>query len=134
MKFSVDGPYKTKMFFRTTSNQLRFDDYNKWVQTPSIMLKRYLKLAFRSKPMQNHKPQYSVELSILSFEADELTKHAVFIVEYKIINLTSKNKKIFVKSFSNKMEEINPENFVQAMSTISADFADKLKSEILELK
>jgi len=134
LKFSVDGPYKTKMLFRTTSNQLRVDDYNKWVQTPSVMLKRYLKLAFRAKPLGSVKPQYSMELSILSFEADELTKHAVFIVEYKIINLRSKNEKIFVKSLSRKMENMKAEDFVRVMSKISANFAEELKSEILELK
>lgn len=134
LKFSVDGPYKTKMFFRTTANQLRVDDYNKWVQTPSVMLKRYLKLVFRAKPHGSENPQYSMELSILSFEADELTRHAVLIVEYKIINLRNKNKKIFVKSFSSKMENMKAEDFVQAMSKISANFADELKSEMLELK
>ena len=134
LKFSVNGPYKTKIVFRTTSNQLRFDDYNKWVQTPSVMLKRYLKLAFRSKPQDKRESQYSVEMSILSFEADELTKHAVLVVEYKIINLKNENKKIFVKSLSRKMEDMNAEDFVQAMSKISADFADELKSEMLALK
>lgn len=134
LKFSVDGPYKTKMFFRTTANQLRVDDYNKWVQTPSVMLKRYLKLAFGSKPLGAEKPQYSLELSILSFEADELTESAALTVEYKIINLRTKSKKIVLRSLSGKMEDMTAEDFVKSMSKISADFADELKSEMLELK
>jgi uncharacterized lipoprotein YmbA len=133
-RFSINGPYRTKMVFRAANNQLIINEYSKWAQNPDVMLSRYMTLAFRAKPKFDNEKPYTVTVSILTFEAEESTGNAVLIVEYSILNALKGNSKSFTKTFKIKMENMNSYSFSVAMAKNAANFADQLKQDMLSMK
>ena len=133
-RFAMNGPYKNKMVFRTQTNELAIDEYNKWSQAPETMLGRYMALAFRGKPESDTAKTYSVIATVMSFEADESSDNALLIVEYTIVEPFQGKKRSFSRTFTARMKKMNPEHFSTAMVDIAANFADQLKEDMLRMK
>lgn len=128
-QFSVAGPYRQEMVFRTKDNELVKDSFNRWALTPDDMLSRYLRIALsdvKGKP-------YSISGNILSFEADMTRKEAVLTVEYKIVapadgqNVVSEEKTC---TFRSKMDGSSAEAFAAAMSAAVADFTASISGGV----
>ena len=130
-RFVMNGPYKNKMVFRSTNNKLIIDEYNKWAQTPETMLGRYMALAFRGKSEAGNAKTYLVDITVMSFEALVESGNALLIVEYTIVEPFQGKKRSFSRTFTAKMEKVNPENLAIAMSKIAENFAYLLKEDMI---
>jgi len=133
-RFTLNGPYKTKMVFRAKNNELVVNEYHKWGQPPDALIERYLILAFRGKPASAKEQYYSVRGRILAFEADEETGKAVLIIEYNVKAPLHGKKKSFCRTLFADMKQNTPDCFAVAMSEIAAKLAIQLKHDILSLK
>lgn len=120
--FTVIGPYRQEMIFRTEKNELLKDSYSRWALSPDVMLRRYLMLAFADSKGGT---DYTISGSILSFEADLSTKEAVFTVEYSIGSSDSKAAASVERTstFRRKIDGTGAEAFAGAMSAAVAEFA-----------
>ncbi len=130
--FTVTGPYRQEMVFRTEKNELVKDQYSRWVQAPDDMLRRYLKIAF---PDTSGKKEYAVTGNILTFEADMNTREAVLVIEYRITSASSVESVLLERTFTSrkKFEGNSPEVLAGAMATAVADFADSMCKELKDL-
>ena len=133
-RFSMNGPYKNKMVFRTQDNILEIDEYNKWAQAPEVMVGRYMALAFRGKPESDDTKRYSVVATVMVFEAQESSSNALLIVEYTIVEPLQGRKKSFSRTFTANMKSMNSENLAGAMADIAANFANQLKEDMESMK
>lgn len=126
--FTVTGPYKQEMIFRSDKNELVKEQYSRWAIAPDMMLKRYLKMAFADG---RSKVEYTITGTILSFEADLSRKEAVLTVEYRVTPSVPANSPYVEKTstFRKKMNEPGAEAFAQAMAGAVADFADSIADE-----
>lgn len=127
--FTVTGPYKQEMVFRTEKNELIKDQYNRWVQTPDVMLKRYLKMAFSEASARK---DCTITGNILSFEADLAGKEAVFVIEYRIASSSSTDTLLVEKTstFKVKYEGASPDSTAGAMATAVASFTEAVAGDL----
>jgi hypothetical protein len=129
--FTVTGPYKQEMVYRTEKNELLKDQYNKWALTPDILLRRYLIIAY---PGDSSKElEITITGNILSFEADILKKEVLFTVEYRITassNIATIEK---ISAFKAKFDDSSPEAFAQAMSHAVSDFTESLSLDLKKI-
>ena len=72
------GPYNNKMLYRLSSERIQINEFERWTQSPDLILHNYLKKSF--KPGGD----ISLEGEILSFENDLTSNQAIFIFHYKI--------------------------------------------------
>jgi len=73
-----NGPYNSRMMFRTTPEKVEINEYQRWTRSPDLVLNDYLKGSF--VPGGN----YSLEGEIITFENDLVSSKALFIFYYKI--------------------------------------------------
>lgn len=133
-KFTINGPYKTKMVFRAGNNELLINEYHRWAQSPESMIGRYLAIAFRSKPPGEDIKKYSVKGEILVFEADEEKSQANLIIEYTIMEPYQGRKKSFSRTFTEDLEKVKPQQLATGMSAIAVKLAEQLKKDMLGMK
>lgn len=133
-RWTLNGPYKTKMVFRGANNQLIINEYHKWAQTPDALLGRYLTLAFRGRPESDSVKRYIVKGSILAFEANQEKSQAVLMIEYSIVDPYQGKKKSFSRTLTAEMAEVRPESLAGAMSKIADNLAGQLKKDMLGMK
>ena len=78
---SIDqsGPYNSRMLYRVTPQKLEINEFERWTQSPDLILNSYLKKAFR--PARD----LTLEGEIISFENNLVTEQALFIFQFKII-------------------------------------------------
>jgi hypothetical protein len=131
--FTVTGPYKQEMIYRTEKNELEKDQYNKWALTPDVLLRRYLKMSFPGETLRE--PGAAITGNILAFEADVVKKEVLFTVEYRITSPESSNAAVLEKtaSFKAKLDEISPESFASAMSQAVSDFTGNLSLDLKKI-
>ena len=131
--FTVTGPYKQEMIYRTEENELSKDQYNKWALTPDILLRRYLKMSFPGETLKE--PVTSITGNILSFEADVVKKEVLFTVEYRITSQGNSNAAVLEKnmSFKAKLDDASPEAFARAMSRAVSDFTENLSLDLKKI-
>lgn len=131
--FSITGPYKQDMIYRTEKNELIRDQYNKWALTPDVLLRRYLKMSF---PGESSKESgFTITGNILSFEADVQKKEVLFTVEYRIEAQTGSNVAVLEKTstFKAKLDGNSPEAFASAMSRAVSDFAENMSLDLKKI-
>lgn len=132
-RFGAEGPYKSKMILRSLGNNLHFNDYAKWAQSPELMLKRYLKLAFgtASSAGSRTRGEFVVSGTILVFEADEPSRTVSLVVDYAIKRSGSfKQLDSGRASFSTRLTTVTSDSISVAMSENAAEFADLIMKEI----
>jgi uncharacterized lipoprotein YmbA len=128
--FTVTGPYKQEMVYRTEKNELLKEQYNRWALAPDVMLNRYLKMAFTASA---GKPEYTITGNVLAFESDLSTKEAVLTVEYSITpSMPAKQSYEKTLTFRKKMDGTGAEAFAAAMAGAVKDFADSMAADIIK--
>lgn len=128
LPFDMSGPYKHKMVYRTGKNELSSSEYNRWCQTPETMLTRYLKIAFGDR---RKGVVFTLSGTIFSFEANMTEKKAVLTVEYEITKTDTKEiLQTDCLSFRSDLADTTPQTFADAMTEVSAKFAEKINNEL----
>lgn len=133
-KFTTSGPYKTKMVFRSENNELQINEYNRWAQSPESLIGRYLQIAFRANPPNGNMKKYSVNGTVLVFEADKKKQQAVLIIEYTIVEPYQGKKKSFSRTFISDLKKTKPQFLAQGMADIATQLTIQLKEDMLSMK
>lgn len=128
--FTVTGPYRQEMVYRTEKNELLKDQYNKWALTPDILLRRYLKISYPGDSLKES--EITITGNILCFEADILKKEALLTVEYRITAKADLKIAAIEKTstFKAKLDDSSPEAFAQAMARTVSDFTESLSLDL----
>ena len=131
--FTVTGPYKQEMIYRTEKNELLRDQYSKWALTPDILLRRYLKMSFQGESTKG--TGYAISGNILSFEADVVKKEVLFTVEYRITAQVNSDIAVLEKTstFKAKLDDDSPEAFARTMSHAVSDFTESLALDLKKI-
>lgn len=131
--FTVTGPYKQDMIYRTEKNELLRDQYCKWALTPDILVRRYLKMSFPGESLRES--GFAITGNILSFEADLVKKEACLTVEYRLTAQAGSNTAVLEKTstFKAKLDDTSPEAFAGAMSRTVSDFAESVSSDLKKI-
>jgi hypothetical protein len=132
-RLRTEGPYKFKMILRRSGNNLYFNDYTRWAQSPELMLRRYLKLSLGAAPNDTSRDRngFFVTGTILVFEADESLRTVSLVVDY-VIKRTESGKLLDAgrASFSTELTTVSSDSIAVAMSENTAKFADLIMKEI----
>jgi len=131
--FSSDLPASTKMIFRRDSNEIEYDVYNNWAQTPQNLLTKYFIFYFNN-PHNQLESKYAnkkltIEGDLYNFECNMDTKEAVLSVRIKIIhNETIILSKIY--SVKEKMLMLTASDFSKAMAKAILKLAQQVEKDI----
>lgn len=134
--FSSDLPSSTKMIFRKESNEIEYDIYNNWAQTPQNILTKYLIFYFNN-PYKQTDSKYAnnsltLEGNIYDFECNINTKEAVLNVGIKIIqNDTIILNKIY--SIREQISKLTASDFSKAMAQATFKLAQQIESDINQI-
>jgi ABC-type uncharacterized transport system auxiliary subunit len=126
--FSVSGPYRHKMVFRTAEHELLVDEYNQWAQTPSALLTRYLRQAFS----KSARARYQVDGDILVFAGDPTANEAILEVVFTIRDTAARDKVIAHghRRYPTPLSGSDAPALAAAMTVAAAEFATDLAREI----
>lgn len=132
--FTTTGPYRSKMIYRTEGCRLHFDEYNKWVQAPNIMLSRFLQEAFVNDMDSHSTVSYKVVGELIGFNINLDKQNVSITVEYEIYD-TKLDKLVLHKTLTlNKnFQENTPKQFAQAFNTVCNQLAQKINLSLQTL-
>lgn len=138
LPFASDTAGRYKMVARS-GVELYQDDYNRWTQTPSMLLTRYLRMALPEDHdvRKGTEPVYELSGVVLAFEADLKTSTAFLCVRYSIMN--RKTGKMLRNGLARYHIPLNkklpfPDAFALAMSEAAEKFVMELYSVMKQLK
>ena len=128
-------PGKYKMVYRDGESRVIVDDYNKWVQTPDLMVSRYLQAAFSNDKVTEGQEASEFEISgtVFMFAIDLKSRKTSLGASYKITSIHSGSE---TEALSNScvltaaFEKEDPADFAKAMSDCAAMLAQRLKADI----
>jgi ABC-type uncharacterized transport system auxiliary subunit len=131
--FVNESPARRRFFYRMSKYEVENDDYNRWAQTPGLMLNRYLQTAFSKQdyPGENVS-RYVISGGITIFEINLHSKSVTLAIEYNIRSYDNLSKTF--KSFGVYTEKIDkecPDAFASAMSKAAGQLAEELKREVV---
>lgn len=136
--FTSESAAKFKMLTRS-GVELFHDEFNRWSQTPAVLLTRYCRMAFADDASVDSKkslPSYDLSGSVLVFEADLKTKTAQLCVRYTI---TDQNNGSILRSgvlhytVPLKKDGAFSEAFAEAMSTAAKQMVTELAGMMKDL-
>ena len=87
-------PAKFKMVYRDSNCQMILDDYNKWIQTPPLLLTRYLQGAFKQNGLISKNSELIIDGNIFMFRLDLEKDTASLGVNYLIKTSTDDTEKV----------------------------------------
>lgn len=121
-----DGPYKSRIISRTSESELAINEYNRWSQSPDLMLSHYLKKSFQPGGV------YLLDGEIISFENNYIEKKATLSFYYEV----SKNGRLITTGFYKKETTSgpSPKDFAKSMSKLAKDLTNKIHAKIISLK
>ncbi len=126
-------PTKQRMIVRSNI-QIFIDDYNKWIQSPGVLIQKYLKLAFLSENKKKHSVKYYITGDVVLFESDKENNNSVLSIEY-IINDSNHNNVIrMTKTYVTKTNDFTAKGFVNAMSENASKLAQSIKKDLISLR
>ena len=137
LAFDSTEPAKYKMIYQGKNNEMILDDYNKWIQPPSLLLTRYLQSAFTQS---GNPPRDSVLLvsgNVFMFKIDLQANTVSLGVNYVIKGTPDNILKPISRSsviFTSKFEKQGPVYFVKAMSECAGQLASALEKDIKSIK
>ena len=121
-----EGPYRSRMIIRTASGSVKLDEYQRWTQSPDLMLTHYLKQSFKPGG------EFNLEGEIISFENDQAKGKAVFTFHYTINKMSNK---VLTGSFIQERDcDESPEAFSKAMGQMASELAEELTKKLSTLK
>jgi len=117
-----NGPYNNKMIFRVTPENIQINEFERWTQSPDLILYSFLKRSFIPGG------ELALEGDILSFENDLTSGKAIFTFHYKI---TRKGLVIHEGIFNGEQEsDESPAKFASAMARLANDFVSHISNKI----
>ena len=119
-----NGPYNNKMIFRTSPENIRIDEFERWTQSPDLVLNNYLRKSFLPGS------EYALEGDILTFENDLTTGFVIFTFHYKI----TKAGIIVVEDIFEEREKSDESaaQFAAAMAKLARSFVKHITQKITE--
>jgi len=130
-------PAKYKMVYRDSDCQMILDDYNKWIQPPSLLITRYLQGAFKQNGITSKGSELIISGNIFMFRIDLQKNIASLGVNYIIKTSLDDTEKVVFKNstvFKQKFKKQSPENFVKAMSKCANDLVTTIQKDIEKIK
>ena len=130
-------PVKYKMVYRDANGQMLIDDYNKWIQPPSLLLTRYLQSAIKQDDITSETPELIISGNIFMFKIDLQKNTASLGMNYVIKTSDDDTVKITFKNsmvFSRKFEKQGPEYFVKALSKCASELISALEKDIKKVQ
>lgn len=130
-------PTKFKMVYHDANCQMLVDDYNKWIQTPALLLTRYLQSAFKQSGIASEKCELIISGSIFMFRIDLQKNTASLGVNYVIKTCFDDTEKVVFKNstvFSRKFNKQTPGDFVRAMSKCAGDLTKAIQKDIEKIQ
>ncbi|OGV50543.1 MAG: hypothetical protein A2X49_04875 [Lentisphaerae bacterium GWF2_52_8] len=127
------GPSEDKMLFRSSPNQLEYDEFNRWASDPPELLKSYLKLAlFCREGMESGK--YVLQLDIFRFEMNLPERSAECCLAFSLID--NEGKTTWRKLYQQKVEakQANAGAFAEAMQTAVKEISMQLAKDLQTIK
>ena len=135
--FNSTEPVKYKMVYSDSNAQVLVDDYNKWIQTPSLLLTRYLQSTFQQDGISSESSDLIVSGNVFMFKID-LCKNTVSLgVSYEIKTADSNAIKTVFKNstvLSGKFEKQDPGCFAEAMSKCAGKLTLVLEKDIKKMQ
>lgn len=132
-----EGPENSRMAFRTSPTCVKFDEFNRWSQTPDRLVKRYLLLYLNDPALADVDTEpttiLTVDLKIICFECDLTSGRAVLIVDIAVKKASS--DAIWSGTYHEETE-LNGKTasaYSEAMSKAAQTVADKFSQKLLEL-
>ena len=120
-----EGPYRSRMIFRQSGSEIKVNEYQRWTQSPDLMLSHYLKTGFLPGG------EFLLEGEIVAFENDLSRGKAVFIFNYEIFQ---KKRKVYSESFRKEMDTgATAQEFAATMSSITAELLSEITEKIKSL-
>jgi uncharacterized lipoprotein YmbA len=130
-------PAKYKMIYQGKDNEVILDDYNKWIQPPSLLITRYLQSAFKQSGTSSENPVLFISGNVFMFKIDLQTNTASLGVNYVIkgepddvIKPISRNSTVFYCKFKKQ----GPNYFVRAMSECAGQLLAVIAKDIKSIK
>jgi uncharacterized lipoprotein YmbA len=127
---------KFKMVYRDGESRVIVDDYNKWVQTPDLMVSRYLQAAFSNDKITTEEQgasEFVISGTVFIFAIDLKSRKTSLGVSYKITaNQSGSEKEVLSNScvLTSAFEKDDPADFARAMSMCAELLAKRLKADI----
>ena len=127
---------KFKMVYRDGESRVIVDDYNKWVQTPDLMVSRYLQAAFSNDKVTTEEQgasEFVISGTVFMFAIDLKSRKTSLGVSYKITaNQSGSEKEALSNScvLTSAFEKDDPADFARAMSMCAELLAKRLKADI----
>jgi uncharacterized lipoprotein YmbA len=134
LQFNSTEPVKYKMVYHNSNYEVVVDDYNKWIQPPSLLLTRYLQSSFQQHCISDPKvARLIISGNIFMYKIDLKNKKVFLGVSY-VIKSTSENilRTLARNSsiFSCEIKQQNPQEFVSAMSKCAAQLTTAIDESI----
>jgi hypothetical protein len=138
VQFNSTEPVKYKMVYHNSDYEVVVDDYNKWIQPPSLLLTRYLQSSFQQHCISDPKvPRLIISGNIFMYKIDLRNKKVFLGVSY-VIKSTSNNilKTITRNSsiFTCEIKQQTPQGFVFAMSNCAAQLTAAIDKSIINIQ
>jgi len=136
-RLSSTLPSSTKMIFYFPGNEVKYDLYNNWAQTPQDLLGRYFTIYFNNpekKSELSYDSNYTLNGTIYEFECDTNTKEAIFAIG---ITIKDKNDDVLLTKLYGskvKMEKLSASDFAEAMSKAVNNVTSQIYKDIINLK
>ena len=130
-------PSSPKMIFYFKGNEVKYDMFNNWSQTPQELIPRYLMLFFNNpaKKVENTSVKgCTISGTIYDFECDTVSNEAIFTVE---ITIADKDENVLLSklySAKTKLQKLTASDFASAMSLSVYEVEKQIYSDIKNLK
>ncbi|MHB9139090.1 MAG: hypothetical protein ACYC4Q_06780 [Victivallaceae bacterium] len=127
---------KYKMVYRDGESRVIVDDYNKWVQTPDLMVSRYLQAAFSNDKVTTEEQgtsEFEISGTVFMFAIDLKSRKTMLGVSYKIAaNRAGSEQDVLSNScvLTSAFDREDPAEFSRAMSMCAELLAKRLKADI----
>jgi len=129
------GPYYEKMVFRTSTNHLEYDEFNRWISPPSKMLKRYFILALENKNIREidtNSKVLKLNIEILRLEADLNQKLITLLIRITIHQDNIEYSEII--DIQESMPEVSANQFAEKLKIAIDNAINQIISAIKQVK
>ena len=122
-------PEKFRMIYIKNQYQVYIDDYNKWIQPPEFMLKKYLSNKFANQSQKNN---FIITGTIENFDIDTDKFMARMNVTYKITDKNKPLNPICIRQLNKtkKFDKLDPKDFAKAFTMLSEELANDIRISI----
>ena len=138
VSFRMLAAGRNKMVYRDASCRVLIDDYNKWLQSPSFMVRQYLQTYFApSDAVRSAATPLQLRLrgTVVAFEIDLKAQEVVLGVEYTISRQDNSNDQYQAsRLIREKYDAQSPEEFAEAMSRAVARLVKYIAGDVQLLK